>query len=107
MHNSRNQRFYSKYSHHTWVFQQNSRFIQCCPNFLTVITIITLFALDPFLEDDSAITKRFLLDKENSRKDLHSLFDIPKIEILLSFSQTQENVMKKYIFPGVGVPHPC
>lgn len=40
----------------------------------------------PFLgRGDSAITIKSLLDKENSRKDLHFLFDIPNIDILLSF----------------------
>ena len=51
--------------------------------------------------------KKSLLDKENSRKDLHFLFDIPNTDILLSFSQVQENVMQKCIEGGVGVPHDC
>ena len=108
MHNYRNQRRDSKYSHSTWVFQQNSRFIQCCPNFLTAIMMMYVFALDHHSQvGDSAITIKSLLDKENSRKDLHFLFDIPNTDILLSFSQVQENVMQKCIEGGVGVPHDC
>ena len=49
MHNYRNQRRDSKYSHSTWVFQQNSRFIQCCPNFLTAIMMMYVRTGPPFL----------------------------------------------------------
>lgn len=108
MHNYRNQRRDSKYSHSTWVFQQNSRFIQCCPNFLTAIMMMYVRTGPPFLgRRQCDYDKNLFLIKKNSRKDLHFLFDIPNTDILLSFSQVQENVMQKCIEGGVGVPHDC
>ena len=86
MHNYRNQRRDSKYSHSTWVFQQNSRFIQCCPNFLTAIMMMYVRTGPPFLgRRQCDYDKNLFLIKKNSRKDLHFLFYIPNIDILLSF----------------------
>ena len=108
MHNYRNQRRDSKYSHSTWVFQQNSRFIQCCPNFLTAIMMMYVRTGPPFLgRRQCDYDKNLFLIKKNSRKTYISYLIFQILIFYYHFSQVQENVMQKCIEGGVGVPHDC